>query len=326
MNGAGALWGLVAVVGVPLLSCGYALAAEAFLARLGVGQRDVWRPWLWLAPAALLLGGLLVYPVLRTVALSFMDAGGTGFAGFRNYLHVFGDRSMLLVLRNNLRWLLVFPVGAGVAGLAIAVLADRMPYEKVLKSVVFMPAAISLAVAGVLWRFMYQYQPAGMAQTGSVNALLCWMDPGFTPRAWLFDPALNNGALIAGMIWIQAGYAMVLFSASLKNIPEPLLEAARLEGAHGFQVFFKVVLPLMKSTVVVVLTTYVVIALKVFDFVYVTTSGTLGTDVIGNRMYKEMFIYNHYERASTLAVVMLLAILPVMIMNIRSFGKQGRSP
>ncbi|MDR3670833.1 MAG: sugar ABC transporter permease [Holophaga sp.] len=313
-------------MGVPLLSCGYALAAEAFLARLGVGQRDVWRPWLWLAPAALLLGGLLVYPVLRTVALSFMDAGGTGFAGFRNYLHVFGDRSMLLVLRNNLRWLLVFPVGAGVAGLAIAVLADRMPYEKVLKSVVFMPAAISLAVAGVLWRFMYQYQPAGMAQTGSVNALLCWMDPGFTPRAWLFDPALNNGALIAGMIWIQAGYAMVLFSASLKNIPEPLLEAARLEGAHGFQVFFKVVLPLMKSTVVVVLTTYVVIALKVFDFVYVTTSGTLGTDVIGNRMYKEMFIYNHYERASTLAVVMLLAILPVMIMNIRSFGKQGRSP
>jgi alpha-glucoside transport system permease protein len=326
MNGLSALWGIAAVLGVPMLSCGYALAVEALLARLGGRRGAAWRPWLWLAPAGLLLAGLLVYPVLRTVALSLMDAGGTGYVGFRNYLHVFSDRSLLLVLRNNLRWLLVFPVAASVAGLAIAVLADRTRYEKVLKSVIFMPAAISLAVAGVLWRFMYQFQPAGTAQTGSVNALLCWLDPGFTPRAWLFDPALNNGALIAGMVWIQAGYAMVLFSASLKNIPESLIEAARLEGANGFQVFFKVVLPLMRSTVVVVLTTYVVIALKVFDFVYVTTSGTLGTDVIGNRMYKEMFIYNHYERASTLAVVMLLAIIPIMILNIRSFRKDGRSP
>ena len=322
MSGASGLWGLAAAVGVPVLSCAYAFAAETFLARLASRRRAALRPWLWLAPALLMLGGLLVYPAISTVVLSFMDDRG-GFAGFANYRRLAADRHTLAALWNNLRWLLVFPLVTAAAGLAIAALADRVPYEKALKSAVFMPSALSFAVAGVIWRFMYQFQPAGAAQTGTVNAFLRWVDPGFPPRAWIFDPSVNNWALIAGVVWIQAGYAMVLFSASLKNIPASHIEAARLEGANEPQIFFKVILPSIRSTAVVVLTTFVIIALKVFDFVYVMTGGTLGTDVLGNRIYKEMFIYNHFGRASALAAVLLVAVLPVMIMNIRSSGRRG---
>ena len=323
MQAMSGLWGLAGAVGVPVLSCGYAIGVEAFLARLGARRRAALRPWLWLAPAFLMLGGLLVYPALTTVALSFMDDRASGFAGLRNYRHLAADRNTLLALWNNLRWLLVFPLVTAAAGLAIAALADRVPYEKALKSAIFMPSALSFAVAGVIWRFMYQFQPAGTAQTGTVNAFLRWVSPGFEPRAWVFDPAVSNWALIAGVVWIQAGYAMVLFSASLKNIPASHIEAARLEGANEPQIFFKVILPSIRSTAVVVLTTFVIIALKVFDFVYVMTGGTLGTDVLGNRIYKEMFIFNHFGRASALAAILLVAVLPVMIMNIRSSGRQG---
>lgn len=322
MTGARVLWGIAAVGGVPVLLGGYAYAAEAFLARLAPRRREALRPWLWLAPAFLILGGLLVYPLVTTVALSFMDAGSTHLAGLRNYRHVFTDKTMLTVLWNNLRWLLVFPPGAAAAGLAIAVLADRVPYEKALKSVIFMPAALSFAVAGVIWRFFYQFQPAGTPQTGTLNALLGWIG-SFEPRAWLFEKPLNNWALIAGVMWVQAGYAMVLFSASLKNIPPSLIEAARLEGAGEFQIFCKVVLPMMRSTVVVVITTYIIVSLKLFDFVYVMTGGTLGTDVLGNRMYKEMFIAHHAGRAATLAVLMLVAVIPILVMNLRSFGRKA---
>ncbi len=324
MRGSSFLWGFMAVVGVPGLLCGYAYAAETFLARLGARARNACRPWLWLAPAFLLLGGLLVYPVLHTLALSLMDATSSRFVGLGNYRHLFTDPNMLVVLRNNLGWILVFPPSAALSGLAIAVLADRAPGEKLLKSAIFMPSAISFAVAGIIWRFMYQYQPAALPQVGTVNAFLHWICPSFQPRAWLFEKSLNNWALMAGVVWLQAGFAMVLFSASLRSIPESLIEAARLEGASEVQIFFRVVLPLMKSTVVVVLTSYIIIALKIFDFVYVMTSGALGTEVIGDRMYKEMFIFNNFGRAATLAVVMLAAILPILVMNLRSFsGKAG---
>ena len=320
------LWGLAAVAGVPVLLGGYAYAAEALLARLGARARGACRPWLWLAPAFLLLGGLLVYPVLRTLALSLMDASSSRFVGLENYRHLFTDPNLRVVLRNNLGWMLVFPPMAALSGLAIAVLADRAPGEKVLKSAIFMPSAISFAVAGIIWRFMYQFQPATMPQVGTLNAFLHWVKPSFQPRAWLFETSLNNGALMAGVVWLQAGYAMVLFSASLRSIPGSLLEAARLEGASEVQIFFRVVLPLMKSTVVVVLTTYIMAALKIFDFVYVMTSGALGTEVMGDRMYKEMFIFNHFGRASTLAVVMLAAVLPILVMNLRRFGRKAGNP
>ncbi len=185
--------------------------------------------------------------------------------------------------------------------------------------------AISLVAAGVIWKFMYQYQPPGMPQTGTVNALLSAVVPGFQPRAWLFNRSLNNPALIFVLVWMWVGFAMVILYAALKGIDDALLEAARLEGATEFQIFFEITLPLMMPTVIVVTTTLVITVLKVFDIVYVMTNGSLGTDVIANRMYKEMFNYNDFGRASAFAMLLLLAIVPVMFINIKRFGKGARA-
>jgi alpha-glucoside transport system permease protein len=320
------LWALAAVVGVPLVLCAYVVAVERALDRLAARRRNRLRPWAWLAPGAVLLCGFLVYPVLHTLVLSFMDAGSSRFVGLANYAYIFTARSMLAVLRNNLVWLLAFPTATVVLGLVIAVLVDRVRYQWAIKGAIFVPMAISLVAAGVIWKFMYQYQPAGADQTGTVNSLLSAVVPGFHPRAWLFDRSLNNPALIVVLIWMWVGFAMVILYAALKGIDESLLEAARLEGAGELQIFFKITLPLMMPTVVVVTTTLVISVLKVFDVVYVMTNGSLDTDVVANRMYKEMFNYNNFGRASAFAVLLLVAIVPVMFLNIKRFGRKAGRP
>jgi alpha-glucoside transport system permease protein len=321
-----ALWALAAVLGVPLALCAYVAAVERALGRLAARRRNRLRPWLWLGPGAVLLCGFLVYPAVQTLLLSFLDASSTRFVGLANYLHIFTARSMLAVLRNNLAWLLVFPTITVALGLAVAVLIDRVRYQWAVKAAVFVPMAISLVAAGVIWKFMYQYQPAGAPQTGTVNALLSAAVPAFRPRAWLFDRALNNPALIAVLVWMWVGFAMVILYAALKGIDESLLEAARLEGASELQIFLKVTLPLMMPTVVVVTTTLVISVLKVFDVVYVMTNGSLDTDVVANRMYKEMFNYNDFGRASAFAMLLLFAIVPVMLLNLRRFGRRAGGP
>jgi len=319
------IWGLVAVLGVPLLLAGYVFVVERGLSPLPARRRNALRPWLWMVPGFVLLAGFLVYPVVNTMVLSLFDATSTRYAGFANYVHIFTERSMLIVLRNNLLWLLIFPTLTVVLGLVLAVLTDRVRYQWAVKAAIFVPMAISLVAAGVIWKFMYQYQPPGQPQTGTVNSLLSAIVPGFQPRAWLFDRALNNPALIFVLVWMWVGFAMVILYAALKGIDEALLEAARLEGATEFQIFFKITLPLMMPTVTVVTTTLVINVLKVFDVVYVMTNGSLGTDVIANRMYKEMFNYNDFGRASAFATILLLAIIPVMFINIKRFGRGGRS-
>jgi alpha-glucoside transport system permease protein len=319
------IWGLVAVVGVPLVLAGYVFAVERALGPFPARRRNALRPWLWLLPGLVLLAGFLIYPVLHTLVLSFFNATSTRFAGLANYARIFTERSMLTVLRNNLLWLLIFPTVTVVLGLLLAVLTDRVKYQWAVKAAIFVPMAISLVAAGVIWKFMYQYQPPGQPQTGSVNSLLTALVPGFAPRAWLFDRTLNNPALIFVLVWMWVGFAMVILYAALKGIDEALLEAARLEGASELQIFFKITLPLMMPTVTVVATTLVINVLKVFDVVYVMTNGNLGTDVIANRMYKEMFNYNDFGRASAFATILLLAIVPVMFMNIKRFGRGGRA-
>ena len=319
------IWGLVAVAGVPLLLAGYVFAVERGLSPFPARRRNALRPWLWMVPGFVLLAGFLVYPVVHTLVLSLFDATSSRFAGLSNYVHIFTERSMLTVLRNNLLWLLIFPTLTVVLGLVLAVLTDRVRYQWAVKAAIFVPMAISLVAAGVIWKFMYQYQPPGEPQTGTVNSLLSLAIPAFRPRAWLFDRSLNNFALILVLVWMWVGFAMVILYAALKGIDEALLEAARLEGATEFQIFFKITLPLMMPTVTVVTTTLVINVLKVFDVVYVMTNGNLGTDVIANRMYKEMFNYNDFGRASAFATVLLLAIIPVVFINIRRFGRGGRA-
>jgi len=325
MTGTTIAWGLVAVVGVPLVLWAYLFLIENALKKVNPRKRARIRPWIWLLPAFLLLGAFLIYPAINTIVLGFMNASSTKFVGLANFVSIFSDSAMLVVLRNNLLWLVILPLVTVTLGLIIAVLSDRVRYESAAKAVIFLPMAISFVAAGVIWKFMYQFQPAGTAQVGTVNAILTGIFPHFQPQAWLFNKSENNWALITVGIWMWTGFAMVILSAGLKGIPDTLLEAARMDGANELQIFFQVTMPLLRPTLTVVATTLIINVLKIFDIVYVMTNGNLGTEVIANRMYKEMFNYQNFGRASAIAVILLIAIIPVMVLNIKRFGKKGSS-
>ncbi|AEJ18982.1 carbohydrate ABC transporter permease [Gracilinema caldarium] len=314
---------VLAIAIIPLIIWAYLLVTEMVVSRAPRRVSRNLRPWLWLLPALSLLFVFLVYPALHTVALSFLDAKSANFVGLANYIYIFTDPNMLIVLRNNVLWLVLFTLFCLFFGLLIALLADRVRYESVAKAFVFLPMAISFVAAGVIWKFMYEYRPAGSPQIGTVNAFLTTINPSFEPKAWLFDRSTNNIALIVVGIWMWTGFAMVILSAGLKGISEDLLEAARIDGADEFIIFFKIILPLLVPTITVVATTLIINVLKVFDIVYVMTNGNLGTEVIANRMYKEMFNYRNYGRASAIATLLLLAIIPVMVMNIKRFNAEG---
>ena len=208
-----------------------------------------------------------------------------------------------------------------VFGLILAVLADRVPYEGPVKSLIFMPMAISFVAAGVIWRFMFSYQPPGQPQTGTLNAI--WTSVfQQSPVAWLIDHRVNNFALIFAAVWVWTGFAMVITSAALKGIPPELLEAARVDGATELQVFFRVTVPLLAPTLTVIGTTLVIFALKAFDLVYVMTGGFYDTDVMARRMYGEMFNNQNFGTSAAIAMLLLLAVVPVLIFNLRRFQFQ----
>jgi len=263
----------------------------------------------------------LIYPIVNTAYLSFLGKGSKEFTGLGNYWYVFTNTGMLGALKNNLLWLVLFTSITVSLGLVIAVLTDKVRYEAAAKAMVFLPMAISFVAASVIWRFMFEFRPAGMPQIGLLNALLSTI-PGFQPVAWLVNTKVNNFALIGVGIWIWTGFCMVILSAGLKGIPLEILEAARIDGASEWQIFWRIILPIMRTTIIVVATTMVIIVLKVFDIVYVMTNGNLGTEVIANRMYKEMFNYHHFGRASAIAVILLLAVIPVIVFNVRRFRAQ----
>jgi alpha-glucoside transport system permease protein len=313
---------LVVIVGVPAATVAYVAAVEWLMKRISYSLASKIRPWLWLAPALLLLAFYLIYPSFNTARISFMDADSTEYVGLDNYGFAVTNPDMISAFKNNILWLILFTGGTVILGLVIAVLTDRVRYETLIKGIIFLPMAISYVAAGVIWKLMYQYQPAGEAQTGTVNAVLAAIIPGFEPKAWLFNQSFNNAALIIIGVWMWTGFCMVVLSAALKGIPDELLEAARVDGANEWQIFWRVILPLMKSTIAVVTTTMVINVLKIFDIVYVMTNGNLDTEVIANRMYKEMFNYRHFGRASAIAVILLVATIPVMVFNIRRFRQQ----
>lgn len=237
---------------------------------------------------------------------------------------VFTSPDNLSALFNNLLWLVFFTLGTLLFGLLIAVLSDRVRYERVVKALVFIPMAISFVAAGIIWKFMFEFRPAGEVQVGTVNAILTALVPGFKPIAWLVNTSTNNAALIAVGVWMWTGFAMVILSAAIKAIPVDVIEAAKIDGASEFQIFRKVTFPLVGPTLGFVATTLMINVLKVFDIVYVMTNGNLGTDVIANRMYKEMFNFHNTGVASAIATFLLICIVPVMIVNIRRY-RQGVS-
>ncbi len=282
------------------------------------GVRALVQPWLFVLPALALLGVYLVYPLFETARLSFMNDTGEQFVGLANYKWVLVDPNFLITIRNNFMWLLVVPALATLMGLIVAVLADRVWWGNVAKTLVFMPMAISFVGASVIWKFVFDFRGPDAEQIGILNALVMGM--GLEPQAWVTVPFWNNFFLMAILIWIQTGFAMVILSAALRGVPTDTIEAARIDGANELQIFIEIMVPQVLSTILVVWTTITITVLKVFDIVMAMTGGQWDTSVLANLMYDWMFRGGgDYGRSSTLAMVLMLAVIPVMAFNIRRF-------
>jgi alpha-glucoside transport system permease protein len=296
------------------------------------GRKD-YSFWFWLAPALLIITIFLVYPVIDTLRLSFMNYNSSQYVGFSNYSYVFTNHANQDALLDNVLWLVLFTFLAVGLGTLLAVLTGRVRYEATAKAFIFIPMAISFVAAAVIWRFVYAYRPPGFTQYGLLNAITT--ATGLPPQAWLVSQTLpfsnillpsplhtNNVSLIIVGVWMWTGFAMVILSAGLKGIPTEIMEAARVDGASEWQVFWRITLPILSPTIAVVATTIVIQALKIFDIVWVMTAGNFGTDVVATLMYKQMFNFQNFGTAGALAVVLLLAIIPVMLINIRRFRLQ----
>jgi alpha-glucoside transport system permease protein len=280
------------------------------------------QPFVFVGPALAILAWFLAIPTLRTLALSFMDETSTKFVGLDNYIFALTDRVMLEAFRNNLFWMVIGTAFCVGLGLLIAVLADRTKYEAVYKAFIFMPMAISFVGAGVIWKFVYTYKGEGvnLAEIGLLNAVVSAL--GGTPQPWLTQAPWNNLFLIIIMVWLQTGFAMVILSSAIKGIPAELLEAARIDGADEIQIFFQIMIPTIQNTILTVTTTIVIFSLKLFDIVRVMTGGNNGTNVIANEFYIQRFTYNHSGRAAAIAIVLLVAVIPVMIYNLKQFNER----
>lgn len=312
---------VAAAIALPIAALlGYIVVAEWLIGRLPLKVRPRVRPWIWVGPALVFVGFFLVAPALQTILLSFQDATSTSFVGVDNYTAIARDPNVHISVRNNVLWMVVFTAIVVLIGLLLALLADRVPYEGPAKSLVFLPQAISFVAAGTIWKFIYAYQPPGVEQTGTLNAIVTAL--GNEPQPWIQTAPTNNLLLIAVAIWAWAGFATVILSAALKGIPVELLEAARVDGASELTVFSRITLPLLLPTITVVATTLVIFALKAFDVVYVMTSGNFDTDVLALRMYKELFSSRDNGRAAAVAVLLLAAIAPVLLFNIQRFRAQ----
>jgi len=301
---------------------------------------DAWRtrllPFVFVGPAMAILSWYLAIPTLRTFWISLFGRDGPpagvpflqqvasdAFVGLRNYGAVFTDSLMLEAFRNNLMWILFGSTFSIVFGLLIAVLADRSSFERIAKSLIFLPMAISFVGASVIWNFIYEYRPAGQAQIGLLNSIVVSL--GGTPEAWpqWVDVApWNNLFLIVMVVWLQTGFTMVLFSAALKGIPEELMEASRIDGANEFQIFFRIMVPYIQGTIISVWTTVIIFTLKIFDVVWVMTGGQFGTHVIATQFYRQSFTNQNSGYGSAIAIVLLIAVIPVMFYNLKQFREQ----
>jgi alpha-glucoside transport system permease protein len=285
--------------------------------------RETVRPYVYVGPALVILSVFLVYPVINTILLSFKDETGQSFVGLDNFRFVFSDPSMLRSIRNTALWIVMVPLCAVSIGLIFATLADRLRRgEAVAKSLIFLPMAISFVGAAVTWRLIYSYRPEGFGtNVGLLNGIKLGL--GQDPVAWLSQRPWNNLMLIVIMIWMQTGFAMVVMSAAIKSIPDEIVEAARIDGASELQVFRHITVPSILPTIVVVTTYMVINALKVFDIVFVMGSAESNqTEVIAERMIRWFFLSNNDGRGAAIATVLFLAVLPVMVWNVRQFRQQ----
>ncbi|WP_333630837.1 sugar ABC transporter permease [Agrobacterium cavarae] len=286
-----------------------------------LNRRAAIRPWLFVGPALLLLAVYLVYPVVATFILSFYDRTGANYVGFANYVWAFYDTGFRQSIFNNILWLAVVPAACTFLGLVIAVMTDRIWWGNIAKSIVFMPMAISFVGASVIWKFIYEYRGEGQTQIGLLNALVEFF--GGNPQVWISMPFWNNFFLMVILIWIQTGFAMVILSAALRGIPEETIEAAVIDGANGWQIFWKIMVPQIWGTIAVVWTTITILVLKVFDIVLTMTNGQWNTMVLANLMFDWMFRGGGDSgRSAVIALVIMAAVTPIMIWNIRQANRE----
>jgi alpha-glucoside transport system permease protein len=307
---------LVGVGGVFALFWGM----NKFVDLLPMRFREGVRPYVFVGPALVILAVFLIYPVINTIVLSFKDAQSESFVGFDNYEFVFTDEHMLRALRNTALWIVLVPLVAVSTGLIFATLADRLRRgEAIAKSLIFLPMAISFVGASITWRLIYSYRPEGFGTNiGLLNGV--WQGLGNRPVPWLTEQPWNNLLLMVIMIWIQTGFAMVVLSAAIKAIPDEIIEAARIDGASEFQIFRRIMVPSVLPTIVVVTTYMVINAMKVFDIVFVMGNAeSNGTEVVAERLIRSIFTSRNDGHGAAIAVVLFLAVIPVMVWNVRRF-------
>ncbi|SFR17106.1 carbohydrate ABC transporter permease [Poseidonocella sedimentorum] len=328
-----ALQGLVTII-IGVGGCiGYFYFANQFLDRVlypakgpdagrNINRANMIRPWLFLFPAIFALGLYLAYPVVATLRLSLIDNDTGAFVGLEHYAKLTGEAKFWEAIRNNLLWLIVVPALSTAFGLLAAQLTDRIAWGNLAKSLIFMPMAISFVGAGVIWKLVYEARPDGFEQIGVLNAI--WTAMGGEPQNWLTIPLWNNFFLMIVLVWIQTGFAMVILSAALRGIPEETVEAAIVDGANPFQIFFKIKVPQIMSTIVVVWTTITLVVLKVFDIVFTMTNGQWETQVLANYMYDKLFRSFDTGMGSAAAMVIMLLVTPILVWNVYTARKEMR--
>jgi alpha-glucoside transport system permease protein len=289
--------------------------------RLPGPWEDRLKPYLYLLPAIAVIGLFLIYPALRTIQYSFADATSTKYVGLKNYTSLLKQHDFQITLVNTLLWIAIAPAFVVALGLGVAVLADRLSPggEKLSKSIIFLPMAISGVAAAAIWRFIYEVRPEGTPQIGLQNAV--WTALGGRPVAWLQVDTfkLNTFLLMIILIWGQVGFSMVLLSAAIKSVPDDTLEAARIDGANERQIFFRVVVPQIWGTIVTVFITVLIGVMKIFDIVYVMTGGNFNTNVIAVRFINELITNGNAGRAAAIVVLLMIAVIPVMVYQVRHF-------
>ncbi|HEU4491411.1 MAG TPA: sugar ABC transporter permease [Jiangellales bacterium] len=271
----------------------------------------------FLAPMGLMLVFGLIYPGLRTIRESFFDRTSTNYVGFENYTTLFTEDIFQIVLRNTAIWVFIVPIVSTLIGLVYAVLVDRTRFEALAKGLIFLPMAISMVGASIIWKFVYEYRPdqEGVEQIGLANQLLVWA--GREPYQFLITSPLNTFFLIVVMIWIQSGFAMTVLSAAIKAIPDDIVEAARIDGVSGVGMFRYVTVPSIRPALVVVVTTIAIGTLKIFDIVRTMTGGNFNTSVVANEFYTQSFRQFNVGLGAALAVVLFVLVIPIVVYNVR---------
>ncbi len=287
--------------------------------RLKGRGRNIASVAVFVLPAFALLAMGLIWPAVQTTYNSFFDRNSKSFVGLDNYLWLFTNADSQRAFINTAIWVLLVPLVSIGVGLLYALLIDGKKFEKGMKSLLFMPMAISFVGAGIIWRFMYDFRGAGQTQRGLLNAIIVAF--GGQPVRFLQDSPLNTLFLIVVLIWIQAGFAMVLISAAIKGIPIELIEAAKLDGTNAWQMFSKITVPTIRPTLVVVYTTITIATLKVFDITQTMTGAKFQTQVLANQMYDQSFTFGNAGLGSSTAVIIFVLVIPIVVFNIRQMLK-----